>query len=297
MQTIFRALCGAKFPLILLGHTGRNIRTFPPLVALSEALSVALFMASPSVICVPYSHPNFLGSSFGGKNELIEEADVIIILDTDVPWIDTCDNAPHEGAKVFIIDSDPLKQGTGWSHVDAELISKADSEVALKQLLAIAQASPQEIDASLVGERAKQLASRHADMIARFDKLEASLLERSIFDPSLVLGTLREAVFEITPSHGQRTLWLNESISSYPKTFDHIKPDIPGSMICSGGSSLGWALGAAVGASLGAQESKKDHDLVVVVVGDGTYLFGVPSSAYWMARRYNTVSYVCAILI
>ena len=41
------------------------------------------------------------------------------------------------------------------------------------------------------------------------------------------------------------------------------------------------------------------HDLIVAVVGDGTFLFGVPSTAYWMARRYNTVnglfiaSYAC----
>ena len=34
---------------------------------------------------------------------------------------------------------------------------------------------------------------------------------------------------------------------------------------------------------------------MVAIVGDGTFLFGVPSAAYWMARRYNTVSY-CLML-
>ncbi|KAJ2985897.1 hypothetical protein NUW54_g9992 [Trametes sanguinea] len=61
-------------------------------------------------------------------------------------------------------------------------------------------------------------------------------------------------------------------------------------MIASGASSLGYALGAAVGAYLGNIVAQKEHDLIAAVVGDGVFLFGVPASAYWMARRYNTVS-------
>lgn len=48
-------------------------------------------------------------------------------------------------------------------------------------------------------------------------------------------------------------------------------------------------LGAAIGAYFGGQASPTvASDLIVLVVGDGSFLFGVPSSAYWMARRYNT---------
>jgi len=63
---------------------------------------------------------------------------------------------------------------------------------------------------------------------------------------------------------------------------------MPGSLISSGGSSLGWALGAAVGAYIGGEVDKKGYELLVVIVGDGSYMFGVPSSAYWMARKYQT---------
>ena len=61
-------------------------------------------------------------------------------------------------------------------------------------------------------------------------------------------------------------------------------------MIASGGSSLGYALGASVGAYLGGIVANKEYDLIAAVVGDGTYLFGVPASSYWLAKRYNTVS-------
>ncbi|KAL5501520.1 hypothetical protein ACEPAH_8780 [Sanghuangporus vaninii] len=46
--------------------------------------------------------------------------------------------------------------------------------------------------------------------------------------------------------------------------------------------SDGWGLGDAIGASL----SRNDLDLVVLVIGDGPFLFDVPASAFWIARKY-----------
>ena len=64
---------------------------------------------------------------------------------------------------------------------------------------------------------------------------------------------------------------------------EHLRASRPGSLIGSGGSSLGWAGGGAVGAKLAAPDRT-----VVCLVGDGSFLFGVPSSAQWVARRYGT---------
>jgi acetolactate synthase I/II/III large subunit len=50
-----------------------------------------------------------------------------------------------------------------------------------------------------------------------------------------------------------------------------------------GGGSLGWSGGAAVGAKLARPERT-----VVPLVGDGSFLFRVPSSALWVQRRYGT---------
>ena len=69
----------------------------------------------------------------------------------------------------------------------------------------------------------------------------------------------------------------------------------PLSLIGSGGGALGWYSGAAVGVHMGLQYERKqrgetgqDDSLVVAFAGDGTWLFGVPSCAYWMAKRYET---------
>ena len=292
VSEILHALRAARFPLIITSNSGRNKRTVEPLLALSEQLAIALFMSCPTSTCVPFSHPNFLGQAFHGKNILLDEADVILILDTDVPWIDVLDNAPRPDAKVFIVDSDPLKTGYGWSHVDADRICRADAEVALKQLVEATESSPHLLDAPRISKRAKELASRHVDFIGRLDALECSFMDDEVPSAISVLASLREAVAQSTPSEGRDTLWLNESISNYGTTFDHIRPDAPGSMLCSGGSALGWALGAAVGAGLAIKAEKMQHDLVVAIVGDGTFLFCVPSSAYWMARKYDTASHL-----
>ena len=86
-------------------------------------------------VCIPWTHENYIGSAFGGKNDLLDHADLLILLEVDIPWVDAAGNKPRDGARVFVIDSDPLKTNFGWSHVDAELLCKADPETALQQLV------------------------------------------------------------------------------------------------------------------------------------------------------------------
>lgn len=49
---------------------------------------------------------------------------------------------------------------------------------------------------------------------------------------------------------------------------------------------MGWFGGASIGAKLGLTHAGEDK-FVTAIVGDGTFLFGVPSSVYWMSRRYQ----------
>jgi len=81
---------------------------------------------------------------------------------------------------------------------------------------------------------------------------------------------------------GTDALILTEAITSYQVVAEHLRASRPGSLLGSGGSSLGWTGGGAVGAKLAAPERT-----VVCLVGDGSFLFGVPSSAQWVARRYG----------
>ena len=82
---------------------------------------------------------------------------------------------------------------------------------------------------------------------------------------------------------GTDALVLTEAITNYQVVAEHLRASRPGSLLGSGGGSLGWAGGGAVGAKLACPERA-----VVCLTGDGSFLFGVPSSAQWVARRYGT---------
>jgi acetolactate synthase-1/2/3 large subunit len=79
------------------------------------------------------------------------------------------------------------------------------------------------------------------------------------------------------------TLVINEGVSNYQTIFDHLAMSRPGSMFSSGGGSLGWSGGAAIGGKLACPDKT-----VIALTGDGSYMFSVPSTVHWMARRYGT---------
>lgn len=309
---IASALLTAQAPLIVTSFLGRNPHAVPPLLALSTLLAIPIVVTCPSAVSVPSSHPYFAGYTYmfpGSHCEQLKTADVILIIDCDLPWIPAND-LPQKSARVFVVDSgDPLKLTVGFWHVDAELLCCANSELALGQIVEAARTVDEQagsvgegvLGSQLVQDRAKFLANNHQEWLRSLDAAEDAYpaipnVERaggpttSITVPN-VLGVLRRAINAITPNYGANTLILNETISNYLAVWSHLRSDVPGSVLTSGGSSLGWGLGAAVGAYIGGQIAGKGkgYDLVVLVVGDGSYLFGVPSSAYWMARKYNTV--------
>lgn len=306
------ALLAAQSPLIITSFLGRNPHSVSGLVALSTLLAIPVFVTCPNSVNVPFSHPYYAGVSFLGRGthtEHLATADVILVIDCDLPWIPVNDR-PSDNARVFVVDSgNPLKTNVGFWHVAAELVCRADSELALGQIME----SIRKIDeqGSAVGEpilgsqvlksRGQLLPAQHQAMTQALDEAENTYPDTagtsagpvaSITVPN-VLGVLRQAIQAHTPSHGLETLIMNEGISNHPKVWSHMRPEVPGSLLTSGGSSLGWALGASVGAHMGGEvagaEHGKGYELIVAIVGDGSFLFGVPSSAYWIARRYNTV--------
>ncbi|KAF8649006.1 hypothetical protein AX16_006120 [Volvariella volvacea WC 439] len=306
------ALHAATSPLIITSFLGRNKRAVESLVTLSTTLAIPVVSTCPSNVNIPFSHPNFAGVTYLAPNthtEHLSKADVILIVDCDLPYI-PANNSPEASARVFIIDlGDPLKLNVGQWHADAEMVCRADAELALNQILdAITGIDEQEkcvgqsvLGGPLVRERNRMLEAKHREWTEALDALEItypdpvkalSTVEGEVatFTVPNIMSLLRQAIHDQTPSRGKDVLYLNEAISSYGAVWTHLRPDVPGSVITSGGSSLGWALGAAVGAYMGASvmTGGKGHELIVAIVGDGSFLFGVPGTAYWLARKYNT---------
>ncbi|KAG6901371.1 hypothetical protein C0995_012874 [Termitomyces sp. Mi166 len=309
---IASALLTSRYPLIITSFLGRNPNAVPALTALSTLLSIPVVSTCPSAVNFPFSHPFSAGVSFlapGMHTTHLPAAETILVIDCDLPWI-PANNAPSPDARVFVLDGgDPIKTSTGFWHVGAEMVCRADAEQALEQILEVVKKGDVQgrtLDDPVVNKevvtRGMSLKVRHQEMVRELDKAEEAYPEvssaggvpvASITVPN-ILGVLRKVIERASSSHGHalRTLFLNESISNYQTVWTHLRPEVSGSVIGSGGSSLGWALGAAVGAHIGAEvkekKEEKGYDLIVAIVGDGSYMFGVPSSAYWMARKYQT---------
>ncbi|KAJ7491996.1 thiamine pyrophosphate enzyme, N-terminal TPP binding domain-containing protein [Mycena latifolia] len=293
-STIALALAEARSPLIITSHSGRNLNAVSLLTKLSNTLGIPIVASCPSAVAVPFSHPYLLGVTYlNGRSHSphLAKADVILVLDSDVPWIPGI-QPPHPDARVFVVDSgDPLKtiSAVGQWHVDAEMMCNADVVLALEGIIAAVDvAQSKSSDISLIAQRKIELTNEHEEWIRKLDdREEAWLLDLQSGRATVpnVLGVLRRTIEQQTPSRSlQKTLVLNEGITNYAVVWEHMRTEVPGGQITSGGASLGWSLAAAVGAHMAG----KNYELIVSIVGDGSFMFCVPSSAYWIARRYET---------
>ena len=168
-------------------------------------------------------------------------------------------------------------------HVDATLRCQVDSDIALQQLVEEVMAK-QDLDNDKINSRARRLAESHRERVKKLDMSELSYPSDGSFTVPNIISTLRK-------SSPKQSLVLNEAITNFYEAWNHMRCDVPGSMVSAGATSIGWGLGAAIGACIGGRATGKPYDLITLVVGDGSFLFGIPGAAFWMARKYNTVSH------
>jgi acetolactate synthase-1/2/3 large subunit len=269
---VARALATARAPLVVTSFVGRNPLAVQALVQLCERLGVGVLESVPNYVNFPHNNVLYQGNQWNEprQNAALSEADVVLVVDSDIPWIPTS-SAPNADAAIYHIDVDPLKMQMPLWYISARGRFAADAETALGQINA--ELDKVTVDPALVELRRARWGELHAVRKTRLAEKEC---------PSgRLTGEYLTAMIRrrLTPE----TLVVNEGISNYQPIFDHLALSEPGMMFTSGGGSLGWNGGAAIGAKL-AHPGKT----VIALTGDGSYMFSVPSSVHWMARRYHT---------
>jgi acetolactate synthase-1/2/3 large subunit len=274
---IAAALERAASPLVVTSYLGRDTEAVAALTELSELAAAGVIESVPMRMNFPADHPLHLGYQWnsGGQNPLLAAADVVLVAGSDVPWIPVS-NRPSPTARVYVLDIDPIKEQMPLWHVPAARYARADLAIALRQVAARLRERGA-LDEGVVARRARRVAAVHRSQRAEWAARESQRDDGTITAEYLV-ACVREAI-------GPDALVLTEAITNYDVVCAHLRPSRPGSLIGSGGSSLGWSGGAAVGAKLAAPDRT-----VVSLVGDGSYLFSVPASVQWMARRYGAAS-------
>ncbi|TAQ87730.1 hypothetical protein B7494_g3964 [Chlorociboria aeruginascens] len=282
VKTIAEALVGAEEPLFITGYSGRNHATVPVLVKLADTVKgLRVLDTGGSDMCFPANHRAWLSTRYG-VHKAIETADVILVMDCDVPWINTrC--LPKKTAKVFHVDIDPLKQQMPVFYIAALARYQADSFTALTQLTNYILSSP------LTTQLSSPLYSqRWSNLLTSYNTLLSTIESNAAPKPDGTFGTghLCRVLRKLVPTD---TIFAVEAVTNTPFVLDNIQALLPGSSINCGGGGLGWSGGAALGIKLAseAENGAGKGKFVVQIVGDGTYLFSVPGSVYWISQRYK----------
>lgn len=287
VQLIASELAAAKEPLAIVGYSGRHARGVEELVTLADTFKgLRVLDTGGSDLCFPGNHPASLGMRYGIHNA-IKTADLILVADCDVPWIPTqC--KPSDSAKVIHVDVDPLKQQIPVFYIPSIATFRAESATAFKQIneyIASNDSLKQfasSAENTTLGERRQE----------RFQKTRKAIAELA----SLPFGA-DEAPLNVSYLMSQvrtgcpiDTIWAIEAVTLAGLVADQVAAYHPKSWINCGGGGLGWSGGGALGIKLATDLEHGGNNkgkFVCQVVGDGTYLFSVPSSVYWVSRRYN----------
>ena len=274
VAALVEAVDKAKRPLVVTSYLGRNPEAVTELVRFCGRIGAGVLESVPSYVNYPHNDALYQGNQWNHpfQNRALAEADFVLVVDSDVPWIPTV-SKPSDKAAIAIIDVDPLKQSTPLWYINARQCYRADAATALAQLNA--RLDRIAIDERAAERRRQHYARRHRERKAELDRLEQAP-RGDIITPEYLTACVRRAV-------GSDAIVVNEGITNYHVICDHMAREKPGTMFASGGGSLGWTGGAAIGMKLAAPS-----ETFVVMTGDGSYMFSQPSTVHWMARRYRT---------
>ncbi|RAO67730.1 uncharacterized protein BHQ10_003742 [Talaromyces amestolkiae] len=270
------ALLAAENPVVITTYLGRDKAAVHELIKLCESLGIAVIEALPAHMNFPHTHPLYQGSQWseGLKESPLDTADVVLVIDCDVPWIKSVFR-PAASAKIYHIDCDPLKVNMSLFHIDTELSCQANARTALEQLNEFISGALTAEKNTTVSARTQKLSERHDEYIAQINKLAIVPTNDEVITPHYALSVLRSVLDD-------SCIVLSEGISNFRPIADVLMRTQPGSYFTSGGTALGWHGGAAIGAKLASPSST-----IVAVTGDGSFLFSLPANVHWMARKYN----------
>lgn len=267
------ALAGARRPLLVTTYLGRNVAAVDEFVRLARRVGAGVFESVPSAVNFPYTDSLYQGAQWNEKRqaEALAEADVVLVIDSDVPWIPTI-HQPSKSAQIIHIDVDPLKQQMPLWYIHAQHIFRADAATALKQINA--HLETMKLDERAIADRRAHYSARHAAYVAELNRQEQPRADE--LTPEYLTACVREAI-------GPDAIVMSEGVTNFGVITNHVGRTRPGTLFTAGGGSLGWNGGAAFGAKLARPDA-----LVAALTGDGSYMFSIPSTVHWMARRYKT---------
>jgi acetolactate synthase I/II/III large subunit len=260
-------IAAAENPLIITAQCGRDEGDVAKLASLAERFAIPVVQRKPRYMCLPTDHPMHLGYV---PEPFFDQADLIIVLDCDVPWIPN-KKAPKADTKIVHIGPDPIFASYPLRGFAADLAITGILSAALP-LLEQALASREKGAKDRIDARRKRLAARRAEQREKWQ----AVLQKSKDDVPLHPSWITHCIDRVKDKNA---IVIKES----PITPEHLSFSEPGTFFFVGAAgALGWGLGTALGVKAAVPDRQ-----VICTVGDGAYMFGNPVPAHYVSKAEN----------
>jgi acetolactate synthase-1/2/3 large subunit len=268
IEEVARLFARAEHPLIITAGVGKNPQAVEALVAFAESFAIPVVVGMHNMYMnFPTTHPLHLGFD---PASYLKKADVVLVIDSDVPWFPTVIR-PKETARVIQLRPDPLYSRYPYRGYPTDIALAADPATALR-MLTQEKARHKGGAKEMISQRFEMLRKEHERQRHAWREQAQAVKDDKPIDPIWLSACVNQV------KDGE-TILINE----YDLVTSQVDLEMPGSLFASSPAScLGWGVGAALGAKLAAPEKT-----VIATVGDGSYLFSVPTSCHFVSRAYD----------
>ncbi len=261
LEEAAKILGNAHPPLLITANGGRTAEAARAIEQLAQALAVPVIHYRPRYLALSTEHPMHCGWD---PHALLKEADVVLVVDCDVPWIPK-EGKPKAEAKVIHIGTDPLFARYPLRGFRADLSLTGAVAPTLQALWRSAQ--KQAVSPKGIEERRKAVTKISSDIRAK---------ARGGVDPTPKAITGKWLSACVNKLLDANTILVNE----YPVVLEEMVIKESGRYFGNASAGgLGWGLGAALGAKLAAPDKT-----VICALGDGSYMFGNPTAGHYVSE-------------
>ncbi|HEX3858971.1 MAG TPA: thiamine pyrophosphate-requiring protein [Pseudolabrys sp.] len=262
IATLAEWIAAAERPLIVTSALPAD--AVAPLAQLAERCAIPVVVHGARTLCLPSSHPMHFGFEPGA---LLTDSDLVIVLESDVPWIPHLHHPPA-GCRVVHVGEEPFFVRYPMRSFPSDLALQSGATNAIEALNAALEQRLQMAEA--------RIAARRGRLTERMRTRRAQLAKDSVAGDRISPEYLSRAIGDMA---GPDAVIFNE----YPLRPDHCAREKPGTYFAlSPAGGLGWGFGAALGAKLAAPDN-----LVIATLGDGAYMFANPMVGHWVAATHG----------
>ena len=268
---VAEALMAAENPIALTAYLGRNADAVAVLERLALACGIRVAEFNPVTVNISQDSACFAG---GDPSALVANADLGLLIDTDVPFVPQSVKAA-DAMRWIQIDIDPLKADIPMWGFATDLRVQGDSAVVLQQVLEIVDARADDAYRSKVRRRIDSWKPMREAGAARRRSAAAEKGKPGAINPAFLFERLQALLSE-------DDIVLNEAVRNAPTLQQQLRRTKPLTYVGLAGGGLGFSSGMALGLKL-ADRSRR----IVQIVGDGAFHFSSPDSVYAVSQQYR----------